>query len=75
MTIKRHEPSQILSKVVEANGFVFTAGITAALASGVLMLTGRLMFSVALVAAFCALIATAASVKRATMIWLTRRIR
>jgi len=29
MTIKRHEPSQILSKVVEANGFVFTAGITA----------------------------------------------
>lgn len=29
MTIKRHEPSQILSKAVEANGFVFTAGITA----------------------------------------------
>lgn len=29
MTIKRHEPSKILSKVVEANGFVFTAGITA----------------------------------------------
>ena len=30
MTIKRHEPSKIYSKVVEANGFVFTAGITAA---------------------------------------------
>jgi enamine deaminase RidA (YjgF/YER057c/UK114 family) len=29
MTIKRHEPSKILSKAVEANGFVFTAGITA----------------------------------------------
>ena len=29
MTIKRHEPSKIYSKVVEANGFVFTAGITA----------------------------------------------
>jgi enamine deaminase RidA (YjgF/YER057c/UK114 family) len=29
MTIKRHEPSKILSKVVEANGFVFTAGVTA----------------------------------------------
>ena len=28
MTIKRHEPSKIYSKVVEANGFVFTAGIT-----------------------------------------------
>ena len=27
MTIKRHEPSKIYSKVVEANGFVFTAGI------------------------------------------------
>ena len=30
MTITRHEPSKIYSKVVEANGFVFTAGITAA---------------------------------------------
>jgi enamine deaminase RidA (YjgF/YER057c/UK114 family) len=29
MTIQRHEPSKILSKAVEANGFVFTAGITA----------------------------------------------
>jgi len=29
MTLKRHEPSKILSKAVEANGFVFTAGITA----------------------------------------------
>lgn len=29
MTIKRHEPSKILSSVVEANGFVFTAGIVA----------------------------------------------
>ena len=29
MTIKRHEPSKIYSKAVEANGFVFTAGITA----------------------------------------------
>jgi enamine deaminase RidA (YjgF/YER057c/UK114 family) len=29
MTIKRHEPSRIYSKVVEANGFVFTAGIVA----------------------------------------------
>ncbi len=29
MTIKRHEPSKILSKVVEANGFVFTAGVVA----------------------------------------------
>ena len=29
MTLKRHEPSKIYSKVVEANGFVFTAGITA----------------------------------------------
>ena len=29
MTIKRHEFKGILSKVVEANGFVFTAGITA----------------------------------------------
>jgi enamine deaminase RidA (YjgF/YER057c/UK114 family) len=28
MTIKRHEPSKIYSKVVEANGFVFTAGVT-----------------------------------------------
>lgn len=27
MTITRHEPSAILSKVVEANGFVFTAGV------------------------------------------------
>jgi enamine deaminase RidA (YjgF/YER057c/UK114 family) len=29
MSIKRHEPSKIFSKVVEANGFVFTAGIVA----------------------------------------------
>ncbi|NJR42948.1 MAG: hypothetical protein HC767_10070 [Akkermansiaceae bacterium] len=29
MTIKRHEPSAILSKAVEANGFVFLAGIVA----------------------------------------------
>lgn len=29
MSIIRHEPSKILSKVVEANGFVYTAGITA----------------------------------------------
>ena len=28
MAITRHEPSKIFSKVVEANGFVFTAGIT-----------------------------------------------
>ena len=29
MAVTRHEPSKIYSKVVEANGFVFTAGITA----------------------------------------------
>ncbi|HEX6001719.1 MAG TPA: RidA family protein [Hyphomicrobiaceae bacterium] len=29
MTITRHEPSKIYSKVVEANGLVFTAGIVA----------------------------------------------
>lgn len=29
MAVVRHEPSKIYSKVVEANGFVFTAGITA----------------------------------------------
>jgi enamine deaminase RidA (YjgF/YER057c/UK114 family) len=29
MPITRHEPSKILSKVVEANGFVFTAGVVA----------------------------------------------
>ena len=29
MSIARHEPSSILSSVVEANGFVFTAGIVA----------------------------------------------
>jgi enamine deaminase RidA (YjgF/YER057c/UK114 family) len=29
MTIIRHEPAKILSKVVEANGLVFTAGIVA----------------------------------------------
>ena len=29
MTVTRHEPSKIYSKVVEANGFVFTAGIVA----------------------------------------------
>ena len=29
MSITRHEPSKILSNVVEANGFVFTAGIVA----------------------------------------------
>jgi enamine deaminase RidA (YjgF/YER057c/UK114 family) len=29
MSIVRHEPSKIFSKVVEANGFVFTAGIVA----------------------------------------------
>lgn len=29
MSITRHEPSKIYSKVVEANGFVFTAGIVA----------------------------------------------
>jgi enamine deaminase RidA (YjgF/YER057c/UK114 family) len=29
MTIARHEPSKIYSKVVEANGLVFTAGIVA----------------------------------------------
>jgi Endoribonuclease L-PSP len=28
MTIKRHEPSKIYNAVVEANGFVFLAGIT-----------------------------------------------
>jgi enamine deaminase RidA (YjgF/YER057c/UK114 family) len=27
MPITRHEPSKILSKVVEANGFVYTAGV------------------------------------------------
>jgi enamine deaminase RidA (YjgF/YER057c/UK114 family) len=30
MAATRHEPSKLLSKAVEANGFVFTAGITAA---------------------------------------------
>jgi enamine deaminase RidA (YjgF/YER057c/UK114 family) len=30
MSVERHEPSKIYSKAVEANGFVFTAGITAA---------------------------------------------
>jgi enamine deaminase RidA (YjgF/YER057c/UK114 family) len=29
MSIVRHEPSSILSNVVEANGFVFTAGVVA----------------------------------------------
>ena len=29
MTIIRHEPTKIYSKAVEANGFVFTAGIVA----------------------------------------------
>ncbi len=29
MTITRHEPNKIYSKVIEANGFVFTAGIVA----------------------------------------------
>lgn len=29
MTITRHESSEILSDVVEANGFVFTAGVVA----------------------------------------------
>jgi enamine deaminase RidA (YjgF/YER057c/UK114 family) len=29
MTVKRHEPSKIYSKAVEANGFVYTAGIVA----------------------------------------------
>lgn len=29
MSITRHEPAKIYSKVVEANGFVFTAGIVA----------------------------------------------
>jgi enamine deaminase RidA (YjgF/YER057c/UK114 family) len=29
MAITRHEPSKILSKVVEANGLVFTAGVVA----------------------------------------------
>lgn len=29
MSIVRHEPSKIYSKVVEANGFVFTSGIVA----------------------------------------------
>lgn len=29
MAITRHEPSKLYSKVVEANGFVFTAGIVA----------------------------------------------
>jgi enamine deaminase RidA (YjgF/YER057c/UK114 family) len=29
MTVTRHEPSKIYSKVVEANDFVFTAGIVA----------------------------------------------
>ncbi len=29
MTITRHEPTKIYSKVVEASGFVFTAGIVA----------------------------------------------
>ncbi len=29
MTITRHEPNKIYSKAVEANGFVFTAGIVA----------------------------------------------
>lgn len=29
MTIRRHEPAKLYSKAVEANGLVFTAGITA----------------------------------------------
>lgn len=29
MAVTRHEPSKIYSKAVEANGFVFTAGIVA----------------------------------------------
>ena len=29
MAITRHEPSKILSKVVEANGMVYTAGVVA----------------------------------------------
>lgn len=34
MTIKRHEPSKILSSAVEANGFIFLAGIVAKDLSG-----------------------------------------
>ena len=34
MTITRHEPSKILSSAVEANGFVFLAGIVAKDLSG-----------------------------------------
>jgi enamine deaminase RidA (YjgF/YER057c/UK114 family) len=34
MTIKRHNPSDILSKAVEANGFVFLAGIVSTDATG-----------------------------------------
>ncbi len=34
MTIKRHNPSDILSKAVEANGFVFLAGIVSTDTSG-----------------------------------------
>jgi enamine deaminase RidA (YjgF/YER057c/UK114 family) len=34
MSIKRHNPSDILSKAVEANGFVFLAGIVAENTSG-----------------------------------------
>jgi enamine deaminase RidA (YjgF/YER057c/UK114 family) len=29
MSVKRHEPTKLYSKVVEANGFIFTAGIVA----------------------------------------------
>lgn len=34
MPIKRHEPSKIYSRVVEANGFVFTSGIVAEALTG-----------------------------------------
>ena len=34
MSIQRHDPSDILSKAVEANGFVFLAGIVAQNSSG-----------------------------------------
>ena len=39
MPITRHEPSEILSNVVEANGFVFTAGVVAEDATQDAMLT------------------------------------
>ena len=69
MTITRHEQNKVYSKVAEANGFVFTAGITAD--DNSLDVNGQTKQTLAEIDRLLALCGTDKSKVVSAMIWVT----